>query len=211
LNFSVKPDVIIVGRGGGSLEDLWAFNDERVVRAVAASYAPVISGVGHETDFTLTDFAADLRAPTPTGAAVLAVPDIADLKTELRSFALRLSQVVRNEIDTLRYTLMTLVHNLDSLSPRWHVREGMQRLDDLSLRLAAGINNYLRAETARIVSIGGHLSALDPQNVLKRGYALVRGDSGGLVTSILKVKLGQTVDVLLHDGAFDADVKEIKK
>ena len=211
LNYSVNPDVIIVARGGGSLEDLWAFNDERVVRAVTASQAPVISGVGHETDFTLTDFAADLRAPTPTGAAVMAVPDIADLNTELQSYALRLAQVARDEIDTRRYALTTIVHRLKSLSPRWQVRQGMQRLDDLSLRLATGIKNYMRAEAARLASIGGHLAALDPQNVLKRGYALVRDDSGRQVTSILKVKLSQTVDVLLHDGSFDAGVKEIKK
>ena len=211
LNFSVKPDVIIVGRGGGSLEDLWAFNDERVVRAVAASQAPVISGVGHETDFTLTDFAADLRAPTPTGAAMMAVPDIADLATELQSYALRLAQTARDEIDMRRYALTTIVHRLESLSPRWQVRQGMQRLDDLSLRLAAGIKNYLRAEAAHLASMGGHLAALDPRNVLKRGYALVRDEGGRLVTSILKVKLGQTVDVLLHDGSFDAVVKEVKK
>ena len=211
LNYSVKPDVIIIGRGGGSLEDLWAFNDERVVRAVAASRAPVISGVGHETDFTLTDFAADLRAPTPTGAAVLAVPDIADLKTELRSSAIQLSQLARDEIDERRYVLAEVVHRLDSLSPRWQVRQGMQRLDDLSLRLAAGIKNHLRTQTARLASISASLKTLDPHNVLRRGYALVRDESGAVAGSILKVKLGQTVNVLLHDGAFDASVKEIKK
>jgi len=211
LNFSVKPDVIIIGRGGGSLEDLWAFNDERVVRAVAASRAPVISGVGHETDFTLTDFAADLRAPTPTGAAVLAVPDRADLKTELRSWVLQLSQLTLDEIDERRYELSENVHRLEGLSPRWQVRQGMQRLDDLSLRLAAGIKSHLRTQTARLASIGASLTALDPRNVLRRGYALVRDESGALAGSILKVKLGQTVNVLLHDGAFDASVKEIKK
>jgi exodeoxyribonuclease VII large subunit len=211
LNFSVKPDVIIVGRGGGSLEDLWAFNDERVVRAVAASRAPVISGVGHETDFTLADFAADLRAPTPTGAAVLAVPDISDLNAELQSYALQLSQLARNEIDTRRYELAEGAHFLESLSPRWLVRQGMQRLDDLALWLTAGIKTNLRTETARLISIGGRLAALDPQNVLRRGYALVRDESGALVASILKVKLGQTVNVLLQDGSFDTSVKEIKK
>ena len=211
LNYSVKPDVIIIGRGGGSLEDLWAFNDERVVRAVAASRAPVISGVGHETDFTLTDFAADLRAPTPTGAAVLAVPDIADLKTELRSFALQLSQLAEAGIDERRYELAENAHRLESLSPRWQVRQGMQRLDDLSLRLAAGIKTRLRTESARLASIGASLKALDPHNVLRRGYALVRDESGAVAASILQVKLGQTVNVLLHDGAFDASVKEIKK
>jgi exodeoxyribonuclease VII large subunit len=211
LNFSVKPDAIIVGRGGGSLEDLWAFNDERVVRAVAASQAPVISGVGHETDFTLTDFAADLRAPTPTGAAVLAVPDMADLKTELRSYAIALAQTVQAEIDTRRYALVNNAHRLESLSPIWLVRQGRQRLDDLTLRLAAASKTILRAEAARLASIRERLAALDPHNVLRRGYALVRAESGGLVASVLQVKLGQAVNVLLHDGSFDASVKEIKK
>ena len=211
LNFSVKPDVIIVGRGGGSLEDLWAFNDERVVRAVATSQAPVVSGVGHETDFTLTDFAADLRAPTPTGAAVLAVPDMADLKTELRSYAVALAQSVQAEIDTHRYALTNNAHCLESLSPIWLVRQGRQRLDDLALRLAAAIKTSLRAEKAHLASIRERLAALDPHNVLRRGYALVRAESGGLVASVLQVKLGQAVNVLLHDGSFDASVKEIKK
>ncbi len=211
LNYSIKPDVIIVGRGGGSLEDLWAFNDERVVRAVAASQAPVISGVGHETDFTLTDFASDLRAPTPTGAAVAAVPDIADLHTQLQSYTLRLSQIVQDEINTRRYSLADDTHRLESLSPRWHIRQGMQRLDDLSLRLAVGITTCLRAEGAHLSSIGVRLEALNPHNVLRRGYALVRDESGGLVASILKVKLGQSVNVLLHDGSFGASVKDVKK
>ena len=211
LNYSVNPDVIIIGRGGGSMEDLWAFNDERVVRAVAASRAPIISGVGHETDFTLADFAADLRAPTPTGAAVLAVPDIADLNAELESRVLQLSQLARNEIDELRFGLAENTHRLESLSPRWQVRQGMQRLDDLSQMLAAGIRTHLRTEAARLASISASLNALDPGNVLRRGYALVRNEKGALVASILKVKLGQTVNVLLHDGAFDATVKDIKE
>ncbi len=211
LNYSEKPDVIIIGRGGGSLEDLWAFNDERVVRAVAASIVPVISGVGHETDFTLTDFAADLRASTPTGAAVLAVPDMADLQSELRSLALQLSRITKTGIDERRYHLTENAHRLEGLSPRWQVRQGMQRLDDLSLRLAAGIKTLLRAESARLDSISASLKALDPYNVLRRGYALVRDESGVVAASIQQVKLGQCVNVLLHDGAFDASINEIKK
>jgi len=211
LNYSVKPDVIIIGRGGGSLEDLWAFNDERVVRAVAASRVPVISGVGHETDFTLTDFAADVRAPTPTGAAVLAVPDIADLRTELRSIMVQLLQLTQAGIDERRYELSEEAHRLESHSPRWQVRQGMQRLDDLSLRLTSAIKTHLRTETARLASFGASLKALDPHNVLRRGYALVRDESGAVAASILQVKLGQNVNILLHDGAFDASVKEIKK
>jgi len=210
LNRHIKPDVIIIGRGGGSLEDLWAFNDERVVRAVAASDAPVISGVGHETDFTLTDFAADLRAPTPTGAAVMAVPDRLDLLAELDSLGLRLAQDTRDVIEAGRYELSGLSHRLDQLSPRWQVRQDMQRLDELSLRFSATMKNFLRAQSARIQSVEGRLRALDPRQVLNRGYALVRDSSGRLVISLQQVKLDENMDVRLKDGRFGARVNRIE-
>lgn len=211
LNLHVRPDVIIVGRGGGSLEDLWAFNDERVVRAVAASQAPVISGVGHETDFTLTDFAADLRAPTPTGAAVLAVPDRQDLLVELESLQLRLSQGVMDIVDKNHYELRGFSHRLDQVSPRWQVLQDMQRLDEISLRMTTAMRNVLRSESARTQAIEGRLKTLDPRQVLNRGYALVRGANGELVTSLQQVKLDSELDVRLKDGSFGARVTEIGK
>jgi len=211
LNLHVRPDVIIVGRGGGSLEDLWAFNDERVVRAVAASQAPVISGVGHETDFTLTDFAADLRAPTPTGAAVMAVPDRQDLLVELESLQLRLSQDVMDIVDKNHYELRGFSHRLDQVSPRWQVLQDMQRLDEISLRMTTAMRNVLRSESARTQAIEGRLKTLDPRQVLNRGYALVRGANGELVTSLQQVKLDSELDVRLKDGSFGARVTEIGK
>ena len=146
LNRVIMPDVIIVGRGGGSLEDLWAFNDEGVVRAVAASQAPVISGVGHETDFTLTDFAADLRAPTPTGAAVAAVPHITDLEIELSGFDLRLRQGIDTTLSQTMLELSERTHQLDRLSPAWYVRQGMQRLDALDQRISMSMEHYLKSQ-----------------------------------------------------------------
>lgn len=212
LNLHVQPDVIIVGRGGGSLEDLWAFNDERVVRAVAASQAPVISGVGHETDFTLTDFAADLRAPTPTGAAVMAVPDRQDLQAEQDSLNMRLFQDVMDVIDKNHYELRGFSHRLDQVSPRWQLLQGMQRLDEMSIRLTASMRNVLRSESARIRSFEARLKALDPRQVLNRGYALVRGVNGELITSLQQVKLDSDVDVRLKDGSFGARVtKKVAK
>jgi exodeoxyribonuclease VII large subunit len=206
LNSHVQPDVIIVGRGGGSLEDLWAFNDERVVRAVAASQAPVISGVGHETDFTLTDFAADLRAPTPTGAAVMAVPDRMDLQVELESFRLRISQDLMDAIEKNRYDLRGFSHRLDQTSPRWQVQQDMQRLDELSMRITSAMRNVLRSESARVLALNARLKTLDPRQVLNRGYALVRSVGGELITSLEQVKLDSDVDVRLKDGSFGARV-----
>jgi exodeoxyribonuclease VII large subunit len=211
LNLYVQPDVIIVGRGGGSLEDLWAFNDERVVRAVAASQSPVISGVGHETDFTLTDFAADLRAPTPTGAAVMAVPDRLDLQGELESFQLRLSQDVKDLIEKDRYDLRGYLHRLDQASPRWQVMQDMQRLDEFSLRITSAMRNILRSESNHVLAIQARLKSLDPRQVLNRGYALVRGSGGELITSLEQVKLDSDVDVRLKDGGFGARVTKKTK
>jgi len=210
LNRFVQPDVIIIGRGGGSLEDLWPFNDERVVRAVAASEAPVISGVGHETDVTLVDFAADLRAPTPTGAAVMAVPHMEDLRNQLDAQRLQLGQVLKDRISGRRAVVRDLSQRLEQLSPRWQVREGMQRLDAMSLRMLTAMRALLRAEAARLSASIARLSGLDPRQVLKRGYALVQDSAGGFVRSVLSVKLGQNIRVSLQDGALYADVNEIE-
>jgi exodeoxyribonuclease VII large subunit len=211
LNRFIQPDVIIIGRGGGSLEDLWSFNDERVVRAVAASQSPVISGVGHETDFTLVDFAADVRAPTPTGAAVLAVPDRADLFEQLGFWQLRLGQAVSDLLAARRTRLSEYSRRLGAVSPAWQVRQGMQRLDDLSLRLYADVRALLRAEKARLTSLTDRLTGLDPRQVLRRGYALVQDRQGRLIALVGQVKLGQHVRVSLNDGAFGAEVNEIKQ
>ena len=209
LNMEVKPDVIIVGRGGGSLEDLWAFNNEGVVRAVAASHAPVISGVGHETDFTLTDFAADLRAPTPTGAAVSAVPHIMDLEAELSGFQLRLNQGIETVLAQASLGLTERDHQLESLSPVWHVRQGMQYIDALDQRIAMQMTHYLKSQHSKLETISGRLTNLDPTSILKRGYAFVMDEKGEFIKTIKQVKLRQDVSVSVSDGSFTANVKNI--
>jgi exodeoxyribonuclease VII large subunit len=209
LNRAAKPDVILVARGGGSLEDLWAFNDERVVRAVAASQAPVISGVGHETDFTLTDFAADLRAPTPTGAAVLAVPNVGDLAAELNGWALRLQQ---GTLETLNRSAMALnekAHRLERQSPLWQVRQDRQYLDSLGQRLQLHMRHDLRNRRAALNHFGERLTGLDPAHILRRGYALIKDSAGSLITSAKQVKLGQEIAVQLADGSLDAQVRQV--
>jgi len=209
LNRSVKPDVIILARGGGSLEDLWAFNDEAVVRAVVASPAPVITGIGHETDFTLADFAADLRAPTPTGAAVLAVPDIADLRTELRALLAALDSTILACLDAYRQQLVDLRYRLDQLSPGRQVQNDRQRLDELQERIHRALSASGRLRRARLDGLQQRLQALNPLAVLQRGFAVVQAADGQPVTSVRQVSIGADVSVHMADGSFGAQVKQI--
>lgn len=210
LNRSGKPDVILVARGGGSLEDLWAFNDERVVRAIAASRIPVITGVGHETDFTLADFASDLRAPTPTGAAVLATPDKADLSLSLSRLQQRLMGATRQELESFRAQIETDQARLLRVSPRWRIQNDRQRLDARMQQSLSTVQHLLALNHARLRADEQRLAALNPLAVLQRGYALVRTNEGGLVSRVSQVQPGQQVQVRLAEGAFSAEVQAVQ-
>ena len=211
LNKLVHPDVILIGRGGGSLEDLWAFNDEQVVRAVAASEAPVISGVGHETDFTLTDFAADLRAPTPTGAAVMAVPDIGDINILLNGWNVLLEQTMVNILEQQRNKLIGIKNGLDLLSPGWQIKQHMQRLDNSSLRMDFIINQYFLHQRQQLELTEEKIISYDPRHILGRGYALVEDKDGSVITTIKRVQLDQDISVHVSDGTISADVTGVKE
>jgi exodeoxyribonuclease VII large subunit len=201
-----RPDVILLARGGGSIEDLWAFNDERVVRAVAASEIPVICGVGHETDFTLSDFAADLRAPTPTAAAELATPLTAlDLKADLRTLQSQLSDFISDLLTTNRSTLVSARDGLRFFSPSRRIRSDRQRLDDLARRAGAGQAHRLALEVSQLTGLGKRLAALSPLQVLGRGYAVVtRRKDGSLIRKVAQARGG--IRVRVSDGEFDAEV-----
>lgn len=202
------PDAIIVARGGGSIEDLWAFNDERVARAIAASAAPIVSGVGHETDFTLADFAADLRAPTPSAAAELATPDRTDLKTDLRELTGRMAAALRTAVRERRWTLAEKTAALRGLSPRAAVANGRQRLDDLSLRAAAAVRQRLRLERQRALGMSQRLASLSPLAILQRGYAVVtRAGTPEVIRAAGQVKGGDRLEVLVGHGRFAATVE----
>ena len=211
LNNLKEVDVILIGRGGGSLEDLWAFNDERVVRAVAASRLPVISGVGHETDFTLTDFAADLRAPTPTGAAVLASPDIADIRLELQSIERRLASAVQARVINERSALGELSYRLQRVSPLRRILTDRQRLDDLALRLGRGLGHNLSLRRLRLSGLDERLRSLNPLAVLQRGYAVVRRADGSVVSRVGQAETGQEINIRVSDGQLDARVTGVQK
>lgn len=206
VNREGKAEVILLARGGGSLEDLWPFNDEGVVRAVADSKIPVISGVGHETDFTLADFAADLRAPTPTAAAELATPDIADLKIDLQDLQRALDSATQNLLDLLQQGASTLDARLGQASPLWMVDNNHQRLDEISNRMMTIIEHQRELASSRLQSMTARLNALNPMAVMHRGYAIVRKDDGGLIHSVSQVQRDAQINIMVRDGKFGATV-----
>lgn len=210
LNRHAAPDVILLARGGGSIEDLWAFNDENVARAIVASTAPVISGVGHETDFTIADFASDLRAPTPTAAAVLATPDRAVLLTGLEDMAQRMGQALLRSLSSRRWALETLEGRLSQRSPRWKVMSDRQRLDELAHRLDMAWGHYLALQKSHATALEQRLITLSPLSVLGRGYAIVARDDGRLVRSVSQVVVGDPLTVQVSDGKFNVRVNEVE-
>ncbi len=206
LNQRVHPDVILVARGGGSLEDLWAFNDERVARAIASSSTPVISGVGHETDFTIADFVADLRAPTPTAAAELATPNQADLREAVLELRQRLARSVQNTLNTQRWTLETMQNRLNLNSPRTRLASYRQYLDELVHRSGLSAAHRLQMQRARLRSLEQRLAVLSPAAVLERGFAILTRKDGQLVSRVQQVSSGDELDVQVRDGQFGVTV-----
>ncbi len=205
-------DVIILGRGGGSLEDLWPFNEESVARAVYASPVPIISAVGHETDVTICDFVADLRAPTPSGAAELAVPVVAELQASLEDMETRLREALVKSCQRKREYIAHADRVLRSYSPSDMVRQKRQRLDELSQRLHTAIQRHVAVERRQLQNAGHRLDSLSPLSVLGRGYAIARDrKTVKPVVSITQAKVGLELDVLLQDGTLRTEVKDVEK
>lgn len=204
-------DVIILARGGGSLEDLWAFNDERVARAVADSPIPVVCGVGHETDFTIADFAADLRAPTPSAAAELTVPDQEELKRRLSLFEMRLAGRVSEAIAAHRQRLVGEVRALGRVSPQAWIERRRQRLDDLGRSAQTTLVHRLALGRERASGLSSRLLALNPEATLARGYAIVRRrEDGRVVSRVGQVAPGDRLSVRVSDGEFESVVQAAK-
>lgn len=206
LNQITHPDVLLVARGGGSIEDLWAFNEEIVARAIAASQAPVITGVGHQTDFTIADFVADLRAPTPTAAAELATPDRSDLKLSIREHAQQLGRLILSLATGYRFALEDLQRRLNRYSPLARIQRDRQRIDELGYRSGNALSNILRLQRTRLVGLDQRLVSLNPRSILGRGYAVVSHPDGAIVRSIDQVDPGDHLNVRVSDGAFPAEV-----
>jgi exodeoxyribonuclease VII large subunit len=209
LNARNDVDVILLVRGGGSLEDLWAFNDERVARAVADSRLPVVSGVGHETDFSLADFAADRRAPTPSAAAEVATPNLADLRTRLSQAQAGLARGMDRQLTARRERLQVSRRELRHLSPMARIENGRQRVDDLTMRLDAALAHRMEMVRTRVLGLVDRLGALSPQAVLTRGYAIVRSrETGEIVTAAAQAGPGLPLTLQFRDGEVGAHVDE---
>ena len=233
LNALGGVDVIIVGRGGGSLEDLWAFNEEAVARAIAASKVPVVSAVGHEVDYTIADFVADLRAPTPSAAAELVerekpavVESLAQLRARLERFAARplrdlerrvdeltarLRREMRNEVGRAHHRLALATRALRASDPVARMARDRHRLETLQSRMATLIHRRRDRARYALQTAVGRLDSLSPLAVLGRGYSLTRTPAGEIVHSPAQVRVGDPIRVLLQRGSLDAQVTETKE
>jgi exodeoxyribonuclease VII large subunit len=200
-------DLVIIGRGGGSLEELWAFNDERVARAIAAFPRPIISAVGHETDFTIADFVADLRAPTPSAAAELAVPDQNAWLQGLNQLRQRLQQAVRRILQQQRRELARLGQSRVLLLPRDPLLRRRQELDQLMAGLTRPLRQQLLLERERFARNLGKLDTLSPLATLQRGYAVARKADGTVIRSIIQTELGEKIRLLLAAGVLHCEVQ----
>ena len=203
-------DVLIVGRGGGSIEDLWAFNEEVVARAVFASEIPVISGVGHETDYTICDFVADLRAPTPSAAAELAVPDKLELKSELISYKQHILNLTKNKLDRERSKLLAIEKSGALRDPVTKLNENRRELLYLSERITNLTVSAVDSNKMKYAALAGKLNALSPLGVISRGYALAESE-GKVVTRVKDVEVNDEISVRLSDGMLKAKVIGIEE
>lgn len=209
FNSERAADVIIIGRGGGSIEDLWEFNDEGLARAVYNSEIPVISAVGHETDFTICDFVADMRAPTPSAAAELAVPDANELQYALSALKNRMFLNVSSRIADRRSRLEYLTSKGVLKSPDEMLSNRSQRLDTAFSKMLSSYENRIGGKKVEFISAATALSKLDPMSVLMRGFAFVSDKNGKNVYSSQALAKGDKINVRFHDGSAVCEVKEI--
>ena len=201
-------DVIITGRGGGSMEDLWAFNDESVARAIFASEIPVISAVGHEPDVTIADFAADLRAATPSNAAELAVPHVDELREILDMDASRMESNLRRRLEYLRQRLSDLSAKPVLASPLGYITQRRQTLDHMRERLSGVSRGLVAAKREDYIRLGATLDALSPLKVLGRGYSVIKNEDGKIIKNKKDVAIGEKISVSLQKGILRCTVEE---
>lgn len=199
-------DVIILGRGGGSIEELWAFNDERVIRAIAGSAIPIVSAVGHQTDFTLADFAADVRAATPSQAAEIVVPDAKELSRYVLSLKSAVDTAIVNIIKKKRLKLQLCLESRSLTCPMEFVSIRQQLVDNCIQRLLQATQKLFEAKTQQFKLITGKLAVLNPLAVLERGYSIVESDERVIIKRAADVVIGQEIKIIMHQGIIKAKV-----
>ena len=210
-NHHQLADLLIVGRGGGSIEDLWAFNDERVAYAIYESRIPVISAVGHEPDVTISDYVADLRAATPSNAAELAVPDQDALGQTLDAMSAAMATALTRQLKSARQHLNVLSASPALKSPTGYLEQKQKTLELLKNRLISAQNQNISRKSARYVALTAKLDAMSPLKVLTRGYAMAQTEDGSVMRSVEQVDLGQRITVSLNDGTISATVMDKKE
>ena len=210
-NYHQLCDLLIVGRGGGSMEDLWAFNDERVAWAIYHSQIPVISAVGHEPDVTISDYVADLRAATPSNAAELAVPDQDALRQGLDEKAVAMAAALNRQLKNARQHLHVLAASPSLQSPTGYLEQKEKQLELMKNRLISGQERNLSVQKQRYIQLVSKLDAMSPLKVLTRGYAMAENEEGQLVNSIQKISPGDSINIRFSDGQISATVREKKE
>ena len=210
-NYHQLADVLIVGRGGGSIEDLWAFNDERVAYAIYESRIPVISAVGHEPDVTISDYVADVRAATPSNAAELAVPDREALQQTMDGMSAAMAAALKRQMQSARRHLQVLSQSNCLQSPEAYLHLRADALQTSANRLAAAQSKLLHLHKQRFISHAAKLDAMSPLKVIARGYAIAQTADGALLQSVHQVKAGDTVTVSLRDGKVNTTVSQVKE
>ena len=206
FNEAKNVDVIIVARGGGSLEDLWPFNEEITARAIFESEIPVISAVGHETDFTIADFVADLRAPTPSAAGELAVPELADLKWKINNSRQRLCASLSKKVEIMRNKYMSLKNSRVFKEPYDLIRQRTITIQNFEKHLIDKVNLVLKDNKIKLIKEVSKLDTLSPLKTLTRGYAILEKEDKTVITSVKDVKTGDIVKVILQDGEKNASI-----
>ena len=210
-NYHNLADLLIVGRGGGSIEDLWAFNDERVAYAIYESRIPVISAVGHEPDVTISDYVADLRAATPSNAAELAVPDQESLRQTLDTMSSAMETALNRQLKSAQQHLNVLSQSPALRSPTGYIDQRRKGLELLRNRLVSAQNQCINQKTARYIAAVSKLDAMSPMKVLTRGYSMAQTERGEVLRSVQQVETGERITVSLSDGKLSAIVMEKKE
>ena len=209
FNIQNNVDTIIVGRGGGSIEELWSFNEEMVAREVFNSKIPIISAVGHETDFTICDFVADMRAPTPSAAAEIATPLLDDIIFKLDNIKNRMGKSLNNQVNVDGYRLDSIINRINNHMDSYVIKDKIIQIDKIYDKISFDVENKVSIEKEKLIKTGTILHNLSPLATINRGYSIVQKD-GQIVNSIKEVKFKDSIDIVLKDGNIECSVEKIK-